>query len=42
MNIDEGLQRERHCFCAFVTEINRSHRVAHLANSKNAQNWSPL
>jgi hypothetical protein len=42
MNIDEGLQRERHCFCAFVTEINRSHRVNHLANSQNAQNCPPL
>ena len=42
MNIDEGLQPERHCFCAFVTKINRSHSVSHLANSKNAQNWPPL
>ena len=42
MSIDEGLQRERHCFCAFVTEINRSHRVNHLATSQNAQNCPPL
>ena len=42
MNNDESLQRVRHCLRTFVTEINCSHRVNHLANSQNAQNWSPL